>query len=326
MGEPLAARLRRETRAAHAVAERSGIMRSILRGRVEPRAYCALLRALHEIYDALESGLVRHAGSPLVAPASIPALYRTAALAADLEQLHGPRWRREVPLCAAAAAYGARLRRLADERPEWLVAHAYVRYLGDLSGGQILRGIVALALETNGGAGLSFYDFGDAETVAALKARFRDALNDLPVDTAISDEIVEEAKLAFALHTRLFEELDGGPGAAFAGGRFGTAPPAAARSRCQGGSPPMPVRETSSRASEKKMHESIHIDHPSKRIRCYVPAPASGSQRQPQRWVCEIDGATFDMGIVARGDRGNAEEERAVRRRALELAGPETGP
>ena len=75
------------------------------------------------------------------------------------------------------------------------------------------------------------------------------------------------------------------------------------------------------------MHGPIHIQHPTKRVRCYVPEPGSGSPGQPQHWVCEIDGAPFDMGIVAgAGGRSSAEEERAVRRRALELAGPDTGP
>ena len=73
------------------------------------------------------------------------------------------------------------------------------------------------------------------------------------------------------------------------------------------------------------MHEPIQIPHPTKRIRCYVAAPATGAQGKAQHWVCEIDGAPFDMGIVA-GGRSAAEEERAVRRRALELAGPDSGP
>lgn len=212
-GETLASRLRRETRAAHAAAERSGIMRSILRGRASRAAYCGLLRALHEIYDALEPALVRHDGSPAVAGVRFPDLRRGAALAADLGALHGAGWRRELAPCPAASAYAARLRRLADECPERLVAHAYVRYMGDLSGGQILRGLVAPTLGAPAGAGLSFYDFGGPDAVAALKARFRGELSALPAGGAAADAIVDEARLAFALHVRLFEELDGAAGA-----------------------------------------------------------------------------------------------------------------
>jgi heme oxygenase (biliverdin-producing, ferredoxin) len=213
MREPLAARLRAETKAGHVEAERSGIMRSILRGRVERRAYCELLRGLHEVYAALEAGLVRHAAHPVVGPVHVAELRRESALAADLHALHGPGWRHELPVRATAAAYAARLRRLADEQPALLVAHAYVRYLGDLSGGQLLRSLVtqALALASAapaGNAGVSFYDFGGPNDVAALKARFRAALNSLPVDDEAADRITDEAKLAFGLHARLFEELE----------------------------------------------------------------------------------------------------------------------
>lgn len=76
------------------------------------------------------------------------------------------------------------------------------------------------------------------------------------------------------------------------------------------------------------MRDPIRVDHPTKKIRCFVPEPSAGGDAQAQhRWMCEIDGAAFDMGIAARPDgRGDAGEERAVRQRALELAGPDTGP
>lgn len=74
------------------------------------------------------------------------------------------------------------------------------------------------------------------------------------------------------------------------------------------------------------MREPIHIEHPTKRVRCYVSAPESGT-RERQHWVCEIDGAAFPMGIAADAPGvSRAEEERAVRKRALELAGPDSGP
>lgn len=75
------------------------------------------------------------------------------------------------------------------------------------------------------------------------------------------------------------------------------------------------------------MRQPIHIEHPTKRIRCYVPDPPPGKAGRPHHWVCEIDGAAFDMGIVAgESGRSDAEEQRVVRKRALELAGPDTGP
>jgi heme oxygenase len=205
----LSARLREATQSLHRVAEASGIMPALLAGRVERREYCRLLRNLHALYVALEDALDRNARSPLVAPVRMPELFRASALAADLGDLHGPGWRAQ-PLADAMRGYVAHIGALAEDRPGLLAAHAYVRYLGDLSGGQILRNVVGAALGLADRAGVAFYCFGDGDA-AALKARFRAGLDALPVGDAAADAIVAEARDAFARHVRLFEELDGRP-------------------------------------------------------------------------------------------------------------------
>jgi heme oxygenase len=205
-GEPLSERLRRATAARHRAAERSGIMPRLLAGRLERARYAALLRNLHALYAALEDGLDRHAGSPLVAPVRFPALYRAPALGRDLAVLWGAEWR-GLPLCAAMADYVARLSAIAGEAPGLLAAHAYVRYLGDLSGGQVLRNVVARAFGLRDGAGVAFYSF-DAEPPAAAKARLRAGLDALPLDAAGADALVAEALDAFERHIALFVELD----------------------------------------------------------------------------------------------------------------------
>ena len=141
----LAARLRAATQPMHQLAERSGIMRDILHGQVSAGVYCLLLRNLQPIYAALERELDRHAQSPGIAPVRFPELYRSAALEADLRHLHGDRWA-ALPLSSATRDYCARLGDISSGRTACLAAHAYVRYLGDLSGGQILSGIIARAL------------------------------------------------------------------------------------------------------------------------------------------------------------------------------------
>lgn len=202
----LSVALRAGTRDLHRDAERSGIMPAMLRGRLERYPYCVFLRNLHAIYAALESCLTGNAAGPWIEPWLEPLLFRHGAIAADLRYLHGAHWA-ALPCMATTGAYVARIATLARIDPRRLIAHAYVRYLGDLSGGQILRGIIQKALDLGDEQGTAFYRFG-ASQPQALATRFRQDLDRLSLDALGVREIVDEACYAFAMHVRLFKELD----------------------------------------------------------------------------------------------------------------------
>lgn len=208
MTVPLADRLRTTTRDLHRSVERAGLMPALLRGQLPRAGYLLLLRNLHALYEALEAGLARHAGHPRLLPLPLPALARAGVLAADLEVLHGPGWALALPLCAATRAYVDRLHLLADRQPALLAAHAYVRYLGDLNGGQVLARLVGQGLQLAPGQGVAFYDFGPAERVAALARAFRVGLDGIAPDEAAAQALVDEACGAFVRHGELFEQLE----------------------------------------------------------------------------------------------------------------------
>lgn len=203
----LAVRLKTQTGDVHRQAERSRFMAALLRGDVDRAGYCAYLRSLHAIYVALESVLARHSAHPLIRPVFDPSLFRGEALADDLRTLHGESWTDELVPQPAALCYAARLEQIAGTNPGRLLAHAYVRYLGDLSGGQVLRRIVAQATRLPGGLGTRFYWFGDEARTRALTLAFRAGLDAITPDPSQSDEIVDEALLAFGLHEGLFDAL-----------------------------------------------------------------------------------------------------------------------
>jgi heme oxygenase len=202
----LAGRLRVETRELHTQAERAGAMQALFRGRLDRPSYCLMLRNFHAIYTALESALRTHAGHPLLAPVGDARLRRAPAIQADLGHLHGKNWAVELALMPATRDYVDRLQGANAMRPARLLAHAYVRYLGDLSGGQILLGVVSRSMGLEDEAGSAFYRF-DGVDVPALARRIRAGLDAVELSAASGDEVVEEARWAFSTHVRLFDEL-----------------------------------------------------------------------------------------------------------------------
>lgn len=213
-------RLRLETRELHAAAERSGVMGQLLRGRLPLPQYRALLANLLALYRALETALQACRADPRVAPVHLPQLFRAPALACDLAALSAvprnatataPAGPSSPPVIEdAALAYARRLAQLAQAGSPALVAHAYVRYLGDLYGGQALKRVVTRAYGV-GDEGTRFYGFGTEAEVQAQRNAFRAALAAVPATPDEADLIVAEARWAFEQHRRLFEELAARP-------------------------------------------------------------------------------------------------------------------
>ena len=204
---PLATRLRDSTSAMHRLAERSGFMKRLLTGRLERVSYCSLLRNLHALYLTLESRLECVANDAPTRTLGLSRLYRACALTDDLECLAGEGWA-AMPLARAMADYQCHIERVAGEDELLLASHAYVRYMGDLSGGQLLRDIVRNSYGLAGATGTAFFSFAGCGDVGVLKEEFRAALNRLQCSPAIEERIVAEAGTAFEYHVRLFEELD----------------------------------------------------------------------------------------------------------------------
>lgn len=204
----LSARLRAGTRTLHRDAERAGVMAQLLDGRLDAVTYLSLLHNLHAIYVAMESALVGFRSHAAVASIYDPALARSDALVADMAALCGACGiARPAGYASATRDYVARLGNLTAADAHCLVAHAYVRYLGDLSGGQMLRQVILRSAALGSSGAVHFYDFGDEATVAVRVARFRAGLDAVAEVENHLGMIVAEAVDAFRRHVRLFEEL-----------------------------------------------------------------------------------------------------------------------
>lgn len=94
-----------------------------------------------------------------------------------------------------------RIHNVGAQDPTLLVAHAYTRYMGDLSGGQILKKVAQRALKLpSSGEGLNFYQFEGIHGHSGFKRLYRSRMNEIELDTDTKRKIVEESNRAFGFN------------------------------------------------------------------------------------------------------------------------------
>lgn len=181
-------------------------MADLLRGRIRPHAYLRLLESLLPVYGVLEDGLRRHARLPAIAPFARPELLRAGRLAEDVAILVGRLAEGARGPLAAGRRYAERIEEISRSGPERLLAHAYVRHLGDLSGGQVVRRILARTPGIGPDA-VRLYEFPEIADLERAKVEYRAALDRAGDRLADPEEIVEEACEAFRLSIALALEV-----------------------------------------------------------------------------------------------------------------------
>jgi heme oxygenase (biliverdin-producing, ferredoxin) len=199
----LADRLQERTAALHREAERSGFFRAMLQGRASREGYALFLFNLLPAYRELECKLEGGGGDAAASALALPALYRSAAIVADLRTLCGAEGDRRPPLLPQGAAYRDRVAAAAGGGR--LLAHAYVRYLGDLNGGRILRRVLARAPGLEPEA-LGFYDFPGVADADRFAASCRAAVDRVELGDA-EPAALDEACAAFELNIRLSQAV-----------------------------------------------------------------------------------------------------------------------
>ena len=200
----LSTELKTGTKKSHSAAENTKFVASFLRGVVDPEEYRKLIANFYFVYKAMEEEISKN---PIVAVIDDPVLYRTNSLEKDLAYYYGDNWKSIIKPTDACQQY---VKRIYDVDKLLLIGHHYTRYIGDLSGGQILKGIAEKTLpDLPEGEGLHFYDFDKIEDAKAYKNDYRDTLDAIDLDQSQIDAIISEANYAFKLNMYMFDEIQG---------------------------------------------------------------------------------------------------------------------
>lgn len=204
LSAPLSKALHDSTMVAHEQAENASFITRLMSGEGTPEGLVALLRQSLPVYQALESSLATVESDPRIRPILDRKLDRTAALTADL-QTHRSLGRTSDVVVPTAETYATALQQCRGDAVA-LIGHHYVRYLGDLSGGQIIKTMVRRHYGME--SGLSFYNFPGITKPKVYKDGYRAALDALPLSESERGRAVAAAVHAFDLNHRLFVDLE----------------------------------------------------------------------------------------------------------------------
>jgi heme oxygenase len=168
------------THDAHKNAETQPFVKVLFSGKINPKLYATFLKNQHPCYEILEVCAMPH---QLLH--GLPDIRRAPAILADFQEL----WTEadgDPQMLPTTDNYIKYILSIKDQ-PQRLMAHIYVRHMGDLAGGQMIAKRVP-------GSG-RMYQFEDADV---LKTAIRERIN---------DDMAEEAKVCFQFAADMFKDI-----------------------------------------------------------------------------------------------------------------------
>lgn len=198
--------IRAASMSAHRDAQSSAFVRDLLAGKSDLKAYAQLVAQHYFVYRELELAGDAMASDPIAGTFISADLRRTPALEADLAHLLGAEWAHKITPTSETTVYCDRIKEVCLTWPGGFVAHHYVRYMGDLSGGQHIGEIIRRTYNLNGN-GAKFYTFDGIADPTAFKDSYREKLDRTAWDADERRRVIAEVLLAYELNTRLLQGL-----------------------------------------------------------------------------------------------------------------------
>ncbi|MCU1478979.1 MAG: biliverdin-producing heme oxygenase [Subtercola sp.] len=212
---PFSQALRERTWSGHGESEGAGFMTDLMNGKGCKDDYISLVAQHYFIYEAIESAAERMKNDSTAAPFISSKLTRLPAISEDLRFLIGDDWLEEIEPLLTTARYVKRINEVGATWSGGFIAHHYTRYLGDLSGGQVIRTLMQrqFGFETNG---VGFYLFSDIANPREFKETYRAQLDAVNWSDDERERVIDEVDVAYRFNTELFIDLAAAKAAAAA--------------------------------------------------------------------------------------------------------------
>lgn len=172
--------LKELTKDAHSNAERQEFVKILFSGNIDSELYASYLKNQHPQYEILEVCAMPHGLLN-----GLHDIRRAPAIMADYLELKKDT-ETDPQILPVVERYIKYILSIKDD-PKRLMAHLYVRHMGDLAGGQMIAKRIP-------GSG-KYYQFEDPDT---LKTAIRERLN---------DDMADEAKVCFQYAKEFFQEM-----------------------------------------------------------------------------------------------------------------------
>ncbi len=166
----------------HRRAETRPFVKVLFSGNVNPKLYATYLKNQHPMYEILEVCAMPHGLFN-----GLPEIRRAPAILSDFIELWGADNTEQPKMCPVVDEYIKYILSIKDD-PRKLLAHIYVRHMGDLSGGQMIAKRIP-------GSG-KYYQFGD--NPEKIKETIRAKLD---------DDLADEAKVCFDFAAKFFDQM-----------------------------------------------------------------------------------------------------------------------
>ncbi len=191
----------------HKEAERQEFVKVLMSGKILEEVYGVYLYNQHQAYNILEAIAMSEGFFD-----DMPQLRRAPNIKKDFDELWT--WNHQPWLCESTKRYVYHCQNELMDSPEKIAAHIYVRHMGDLSGGQMIK------RKTPGGN--RYYDFNfkkvddgvqkyksvqELKDALRLKVDSYQKYSDASTLTENVNNVVYEARVCFSFATELFKEM-----------------------------------------------------------------------------------------------------------------------